>query len=252
MRHRRAIYGLVRGYPGLRKWRYWQLVRRNRALRAHARATGYQGDFLLFHEGNISAIDQEAVTRLSGISLQFIDVSEAFRPDPHHVWTGEARLGLGYSLMCKFNYSDIWKYLDGYDWGCRVDEDVVVKSLPEWENIGLFKTGALSHEAHEPTNETFRAWLEERGWGWAYDHEFPYTNLYMTDLRFWRRPDVRGFLDDVASHEHAIENRWGDLPVLGVALKIFGGWDGRDGVDPVITYYHASHGKLVRRGVIDG
>jgi hypothetical protein len=245
-----VIFGLVRGYKGREKWKYAQLIRRNRALLEYKKQNSFSGDFLLFHEGNIGLVDALGIQILSGLRIKFVNVAKDFCLEPDQIWSGQSGFPLGYSLMCRFNYQRIWDYLGDYQVGCRVDEDVVVSTLPSFDSVGLFKTGALADETHPETNKHLGGWLHERGLGWAYDHKFPYTNLYVTDLAFWRRANVQAFLSQVASNPNSVEYRWGDLPVIGVALKVFGSWDAEQGVSNEIKYFHASHTSMVENGQI--
>ena len=64
------------------------------------------------------------------------------------------------------------------------------------------------------------------------------------------QPEVQEFLRLLGQHEMAIENRWGDLPILGVALKHFGGWIANESICSEITYFHLSHQNKVESGVI--
>jgi hypothetical protein len=64
------------------------------------------------------------------------------------------------------------------------------------------------------------------------------------------QPEVQEFLQLFGEHTMAIENRWGDLPILGVALKHFGDWIADENICDAITYSHLSHQTEVRNGVI--
>ena len=158
--------------------------------------------------------------------------------------------GVGYSLMCRFNYLHVWKYLKGYGTAIRIDEDCELLQFQNSDIKDILITGAISEEAYVPTNESLLPYLESIGLDAFYDHKFPYTNVYATRVEFWLRKDVQDFLKGVASQELSLEDRWGDLPVLGVALKAFGGWKSDQGIDPTISYRHLSHNALVRGGEI--
>jgi len=243
---RAVVFALTRGYEGLQKFRYVRLLLRNRALRRFVGTDGV--DYLLFHEGNISLRDQRALTCLSGLSLQFVNIADSFRLEMHQVWTGASDFPMGYSLMCRFNYEHVWKYLAEYEVGYRVDEDVIVMSLPRKDLGSDMLVGCLSDECHEQTNATLPVKLDAMGLAHFYDHRFPYTNCYVTKMSFWRRPDVQQFVHRIGQDPTAIENRWGDLPVLGVALQSLGSWDPEASVDERISYLHGSHRSSVRGG----
>ena len=243
-----AVFGLVRGYKGLSKWKYVQLLVRNWALAIWRLKSKFSGDFIIFHEGNISRFDQFMLNALSLINLKFVDVSAVWALNEKSRWEGTSDFPLSYSLMCKFNYADLWSFLAPYDVVCRVDEDCIVLKLPEFSNVSLFETGALFEESHPRTNATMPLYLEALGLERFYDHSFPYTNLYVTRTAFWLREPVATFLNAVAGHPDALEYRWGDIPVLGVALKAFGNWDSLDSINSEIAYFHLSHLTKVSQG----
>jgi hypothetical protein len=244
-----AVFALTRGYTGFKKWHYARLVLRNRALRRLV--SPEKVDYLIFHEGNISSFDQTVLARVSGIPILFIDVGDEFKLKSHDVWTGTSDFGLGYSLMCRFNYEHVWKFLNKYEVVYRVDEDVVVISLPFADLDSDMLVGCLSEECHEQTNATLPRKLESMGIANFYDHKFPYTNCYVTKMSFWRSPDVQQFVHRIGEDPMAIENRWGDLPILGVALQSFGSWDPQASVDPRIRYVHGSHRASILGGRLD-
>lgn len=243
-----AVFGLVRGYAGWSKWKYVQLVFRNWALAIWKLKRKFDGDFIIFHEGNITSGDRRALRLLSIVELKFVDVSNVWKPNESSRWEGGSDFPLSYSLMCKFNYSDLWQYLESYEVVCRVDEDCIVLNLPNFDDVKLFEAGALFEESHPRTNATMPAFLETIGLSRYYDQSFPYTNLYLTRTDFWLREDVVEFLNIVSNHPDALEYRWGDIPVLGVALKAFGGWNSLSSVNEKIEYFHLSHLTKVTQG----
>jgi len=246
-----VIFALTRGYCWKHKYRYRFLIRRNSALQKVLLNEVHKYDQILFHEGNISLFDQLLIKFFSNdFSIQFVNVSEDFRIPPGLIWSGMNPFGAGYSLMCRFNYFHVWKYLKGYKTAIRIDEDC---ELLQFQNSGLndiLITGAISEEAYVPTNRSLLPYLESIGLDSFYDHNFPYTNVYATKVEFWLREDVQDFLKKVAFQEVSLEDRWGDLPVLGVALKAFGGWKSDQGIDRSISYRHLSHNAIVRGGQI--
>jgi hypothetical protein len=241
-----AVFALTRGYDGVHKFKYARLLLRNRALR---RLVGTEAaDFILFHEGNISLREQQALALLSGLPLRFVNVAAVYRLGAHQVWTGASDFSMGYSLMCRFNYEHVWKYLSEYEVVCRVDEDVVVTSFPTMDFDSDMLVGCLSDECHEKTNATLPVKLDAMGLAQFYDHRFPYTNCYVTRMNFWRRPEVQQFVQCIGEDATSIENRWGDLPVIGVALQSFGAWNPEVSVDRRISYLHGSHRSSVQGG----
>jgi hypothetical protein len=65
-----------------------------------------------------------------------------------------------------------------------------------------------------------------------------YTNFFITRTSFWFRTDVINFVQKVSEHPHSIQDRWGDLPVIGVVLKMFGSWDYKENIFDESRYEH--------------
>lgn len=245
-----ATFLLTRGYTGLSKLKYLRLIRRNRSIARIGHLQRNDVKHLIFHEGNISRTDMIWIRKFSIVPIEFISIEADFKLRSEDVWTGNSEFPLGYSLMCRFNYLQVWSYLADYRVVCRLDEDCTLRALPNFDDIETLIVGALSDETHTQTNKTLPQHLEQLGLAGFYDHLFPYTNCYVTRVDFWKRTDVQNFLSEVGNHPEALENRWGDLPILGVALKAFGSWDAEAAVDPQIMYRHGSHSSQVAGGVI--
>ena len=177
--------------------------------------------------------------------LHFIDVGKEFLVPKGLRWSNTSDFSLGYSLMCRFQYHGIWKYIAQYKKVVRIDEDCIIKSLPSNIDEILFATGKIEKETHMKTNETLKIKLKAMGMEKFYDHEFPYTNVFIADVPIWMSTPVQNFLATIASDSYCLENRWGDLPVLGVAAKAFGIWKTEPDVKMNIAYFHGSHSLRV-------
>jgi hypothetical protein len=243
-----ATFALTRGYQGGSKIRYFFIIQRNIALRKFFGNDAVT--HILFHEGNISGLDQFIIRTLSMMKIHFIDVSKEFIVQESQIAPSGSRRDVGYRLMCRFQYFDVWKFLDGFDYAYRVDEDCIVISLPRAGEPSIFLTGALSEETHTETNESLYLHFAKQNLEHFYDHKFPYTNCYLTKVSFWLQPHVQEFLRSTAFHERALVDRWGDLPVLGVTLKVFAEWNAEQSVDIDFVYRHQSHNALVSKGTI--
>jgi hypothetical protein len=242
-----AIYALTRGYAGLQKIRYGFIIRRNRALRKVV-PKDLKVDYLLFHEGNIHKIEQFLIQFLSGLKIDFCDVSSVFKPDENQHYNSMSQRDLGYALMCRFHYRDVWRFLAGYDVVYRVDEDCVVEKFPVMKANEFFVTGFVTEETHEDTNATLPQFLETLGLARYYDHEFPYTNFFISRTALWTKPDVQKVLHAIGNHHNALLWRWGDLPVLGTVLKAFYDWNPASDSHYNVSYKHLSHNACVRNG----
>lgn len=74
-----------------------------------------------------------------------------------------------------------------------------------------------------------------------------YSNFYATDLSFWRRPDVRDFLDYVSASGFIYYNRLGDQLVQTAALQLFACPD-KISRNKDFQYTHCSHNVTIPVG----
>lgn len=247
----KVVFCLTRGYIGFGKYHYLKLIVRNNFIRKALKKESDLYDFVIFHEGNVSRTDQFAIKWLSGIKgIQFKKVTNYFEL-PEGVSLGRtSSKGIGYELMCLFQYLKVWSYLSQYDEAVRIDDDCLISKIPKLKKNQIFACASLSAETHEPTNLTLLGHLKEKGFDKYYDHAFPYTNLFVTKINFWRTPEVIEFLGYISRSPNSILNRWGDLPVIGVTLKAFASWDASSAVIPDYEYDHLSHNSRIVNGEV--
>jgi hypothetical protein len=243
-----VFFCLARGYSIGKKHKYLKLVLRNIFLNKYSKFYKNCAN-LIFHEGNITFFDQ-FVIRLSSLNfkIRFIDISELFVVPNSLIWTGKSEYGLGYSLMCRFNYFQIWKLLQDFDTAIRIDDDVLVVSLGNIETDATYVCSKLYKESHIETNTSFYQYLEKRNLESLYDHKFPPNCLYITQVKFWNKQKVNTFLDEISNSPYCLEHRWGDTVVMGVALKKFVKVNSIT-LDHKISYIHLSHNLFVSDGV---
>lgn len=233
---------LTRGYSWKKKYKYLRLIQRNRAIYRLIKDRNENFDHTIFHEGNLSFLDILGIRFFSfPMRIKFVNVKDNFQLGKKHVWSGESKESLGYSLMCRFQYYGIWKLVRNYKKIIRVDEDCILESLPLNMDEINFAVGLLSPETHSQTNNSLIRKLAEMNLEGFYDHRFPYTNVYIADVQIWNNPRVQGFLKWIADDPFSLEHRWGDLPVLGVAAKAFSIWDNTEDVRTDLKYFHGSH-----------
>jgi hypothetical protein len=242
-----AIYALTRGYSGFKRIKYLDLIVRNICI---SRAAKFKYDLILFHEGNIKKIDRQIIKILSVRKIQFINVIDDFKPHKNVSIDLKHNFTLSYSLMCQFQYYHVWKYLKNYSFAMRIDEDCKVKKLSKSLSSQILECGAISNETHSMTNETLPQALKAINFDKFYDQNFPYTNVFLTKIDFWLRDDVQKFLYYIYSHHNSLKFRWGDLPVIGIALKGFGNWEAQKAVNKDFSYSHTSHNNTVKFGRI--
>ena len=242
-----AVYCLARGHESF--FGYRPLIKRNRSLRRSlSSAERARTAFLIFHEGDIGWSHKVLVTLLSGLSARWIDISSLFKPFANQALPTDSSMS-GYSLMCRFQYLQVWQLLENFELAVRVDDDCVIEHMPlELAPESVFETGMTIEDGHEPTNSSLPKLLGPKRMGF-WDDTVPYTNFLITRVSFWLRPDVGAFLKEVGEHEAALKDRWGDHRVMGLALRMFSDWDpGAGGVNPQIDYYHDSHRARVSAG----
>ena len=232
-----VCYLLTRSYRWRSKHHYLLLVMRNRAAKKVLSRHFKNLEFVIFHESSLLKIDMYLIMLLSNMwNLKFIDISSDFSVPDNFIWTGKSEFPLGYSLMCRFHYFHVWKYLKHYEWAIRIDEDCIIESIPDVANLRPFTVGAISSETHSRTNQTLPVLLKEVGADGYYDHKFPYTNVFITQTKYWLQKEVQEFFSYIASDIACLENRWGDLPILGVASK--------DRKSTRLNYSHVSESRM--------
>jgi len=246
-----VIFCLARGYKLFEKYRYAKLILRNLLIKKAAKKDPRRFDVLIFHEGNITRIDQFAIRIFSGNkSIKFIKVSDFFEDGSLSVKSYKNDKTQGYTMMCRFHYGKAWNYLESYEQIIRIDDDCFVSKIPILKEKEIFMCCGISEETHTETNSSLFEYLTEKNLEKYYDHKFPYTNLYITKSNFWKNDSVVNFLKEVLSNPKSIENRWGDMPIIGVTLKTFGKWDYKTSILEDFNYEHFSHRAKVAEGLI--
>lgn len=236
-----AIVCLTRGYGNTGA--YGWLIQRNKAIKEHINKEN-KYPLLIFHEGNIPEDHQKFIKEHSdGQNLEFIDISAT--------WSG------GYEGMCRFQTYDLWNYCAGYDNIMRIDEDCLILECPNdpfdlivGDNVYL--RSVYFAESHSETNAT----LPQRIMGLTgenpdefYNNKFVYTNVSVSNVTFWLRPEMNRILKEIAYSEAQRANRWGDLPVLGSLLNIFA--KGKVGHIEGLKYKHISHNNIIHSNGVD-
>jgi hypothetical protein len=254
-----AIVCLTRGYTDIR--RYDQLIKRNRSIyETINRHRRHQYPLIVWHEGNITLEHQRYIlAREANADVRFIEVSAVFRL-PRGIRESELKEDwpVGYRLMCRFHIFYVWRYSSQFRYVMRLDEDCILISarfdpIESVAKAGLdFAAAAFVQEAHELTNRTFAPfvrkyadsnYLRKRRVNF-YNQSFPYTNLYVTRTAFWLQPQLQHFLYAIMCQRDSLRFRWGDLPVLGVALNMFA-TPSKIARVPNITYRHGSNNLII-------
>lgn len=254
-----AIVVLTRGYEDVA--RYQPLKERNRAIYEHINSrVETQYPVVIWHEGNILPSHQDHILENDQNSdVRFVDVSQRFRlPMGVDIGLFRENWPMGIRLMGRFNTFDIWQLASEFEYVLRVDEDCVIEQIisdpflwAKQKNID-YAASVYVGEGHELTNATLPhfidAYLEHLDMtpihGQPYNQCFPYTNLGLARTAFFLQPEVLRLLKVLVSEQDFYSYRWGDLPVLGVALNLFSEPE-RMAVIPSLIYQHESHSARI-------
>jgi hypothetical protein len=247
-----VIFCLTRGYFGVQKYRYLKLILRNHLISKALKNSNKTFDSMIFHEGNISRLDQFLIKLFSlNFQIKFKAISNYFENYSPLSTPNIFGSSLGYIMMCRFQYGKVWGYLKEYEIVVRIDDDCFISEIPILKENQVFVCAGISEENHQGTNESFFSYLETLKLENFYDHKFPYTNLYATRNSFWQQESVKMFLNSILDNPKSLDHRWGDLPVIGVALKVFADWKYNESILLNFNYNHYSHRSLILNGNID-
>jgi len=252
-----AIFCLTRGYPHIQY--YTKLLERNKQIAKHFSAEDV--DMILFNEGNIPFEHQKYIQVHSDLPLKFVTVPFNFPQSievPYETYKTftDGSCYPGYHLMCEFNTCFVWDYLKGYDVGFRIDEDCIFISenwkerLQEFiQSNDVFRTPGYhkgQRDTHPLTNETLPPFLVSVfGTDTMYNNT-PCSNLYMTKLAFWDKPEVREFLKKIETSQGCLKYRWGDHVLIGSALNLYA--PDQFSIIKNIEYFHQSHNNIIKIG----
>lgn len=233
-----AIVCLTRGYHNLKA--YDSLIERNKSI---LNFIGDKYPLIIFHEGNIPNDHQQYIkSQTPQLHFTFVDISE--------VWVG------GYEAMCRFQAFDVWNYCREFDYIMRIDEDCIILKC-EHDPFDLIAKNVYLRsvyfaESHSETNATLPQRIEELTGAKKedfYNDKFVYTNVSVSSVQFWLEPKMNELLKTISCSNEQLENRWGDLPVLGSLLNIFA--VGRVGYIKGLSYRHLSHNNVINCNGID-
>jgi len=250
-----AVVALTRGYPNDQS-QYQTLIKRNasihKSINQHRNNTA---DIILFHEGNISDLDQHYIKSNSQDEIKFVNVGKYF-DESELVLEGDSKFNFGYRIMCRFNMYYIWDEVKEYDYILRVDEDIEISNFDPFifeimeEKKIKYLTGRFTKETHMLTNKTLPNFLIENtnlNVNKVYNHRNPYTNFYASSVKFWNNDDVKFLLKKIALSDQQIINRWGDHTVQGILLNHK---NTKINLFPKLIYKHISHDLVIKNNFL--
>ena len=279
-----AIFALTRGYSSFQD--YSLLIQRTSSLRQHIKPSiKHSFDFLLFHEGNITAEHQKRLQDFSNTSIKFVDIHAMFtswnetnpyvspvgplgsflvKASPSDIDTGIA-WPTGYRNMCYFYAHlciDILNTL-GYELALRVDEDCTISTSLNlaWDELAndknsLIGTPAMFEESHSKTNKVLPKLLKLSGvsfwhkWLDLYEQNSPmvYSNVNLYFIRnICTNLHCKRFRNTVEASAIIHRFRVGDAPLLFWLSQV-----NKNGLKLInnIEYKHHSHTYDVKNGKV--
>lgn len=256
-----AIVVLTRGYDDLSNYKL--LIMRNRRISKNfylKLSNPEKWDIIIFHEGNITLNHQEYIQSKSpNLPLQFKSIpfknnnSVCSLCPPTKV---SVSFSMGYKNMCYFWSIDFLEYLKDYEYILRIDEDCLIKSIPENiiemykdKNI-VFSSPHFQGDDDFPVivgmKKLFVKYMKKNGLQpQKIDIRCPYTNVMILNIHYFRNNHiVQNILQLIKASNCIFSNRWGDLPIWGHILTLL--------IDPkiyteekFICYLHESHGRMI-------
>jgi hypothetical protein len=264
-----AISVLTKGYDNNNQ--YNTLITRNNLIYDNIiTKSTLQFDMVIFHEGNITAEQQEYISKNSKATLLFRDVkqcaSKAAFDDSKNIYNMELcppnelseRFPVGYKHMCHFWSIDVFEYLSEYQYTIRIDEDcyvdrvdpAVFESVIEQEikfAVPLICTVLDDPNVIVGLEQLLNKFAKDNNITLpvAYaDIKAPNTNFMMLDLDFFRQHEItQKFLLEVENSHGIYSNRWGDAPIWGIILYALASVDFYELSDT--GYLHGSHNHYV-------
>ena len=239
-----VIYGLCLNRD-IRKW--WS----DRLAGIKNIKTKYDVDMKLFVDQD-GSLTQE-VRDIVGNDTEIIDIRKVSTPEIRKLPRFKQGFNIGYKGMCLFYSSEFIHYLDGYDYGIRLDADSIIGSTFEIDNF--IESGKLygyirdKKDSHRETCETLPTEIKK----YINAHNIPikcdessidcwnfYNNFNMSKLSLWRSPQYVHFMNYINANGGIQRHRWGDSTIQANAVKMF--VEQSNIVKFDCAYEHRSHG----------
>jgi hypothetical protein len=255
------------------------LVKRNKSILDHLWSPpgtkyGSLMDVIIFHEGNIWVDHQRYIqSETPQMPISFVNISSVFQEFhvvnnpfcPPSILTKLENTPPGYFSMCYFWFVAFRKYVTGYDWMLRLDEDctlaedsrVAIYGLPEtvhfastqWTNLertNKFDKITAKYEGmvvRGLRNLTITFAQKHNIFDTVNSWKAPYTNVMYVNLRWLRNNTIiDAYTKAVIDTDCIYGNRWGDLPLWGAAILV-----AKEATTRLrLPYYHGSHNVFVK------
>lgn len=212
--------------------------------------TKYQVDMKLFvdQDGSLSNEVQEII----GTETEVIDIRKCPTDEIKKLPRFKQGSNIGYKGMCLFYSSEFIHYLDGYDYGIRLDADSILQSPLEIDDF--IESGRLygyvrdKRDSHRETCETLPKAIKDyvRQNNISIKCEMSdincwnfYNNFNISKLSFWSSDDYQNFMSFINEDGGIQRHRWGDSTIQANAVKMF--CDKENIVKFKFAYEHRSH-----------
>ncbi len=224
-------------------WRtFFQLIHSIFLLKKNCR-WGRKYDITVFHEKTYKVIFI-IIIKLVFNKVKFVKIDletpNNFRNIQYHELTKD--FGEGYRNMCRFFNSEFYKYLDKYDWYCRLDTDSFLIGKNHYDffqfmdsanlqygyiaevldspdvtlNLGDFMN---NYSALGKLNFSNRELLFDTSDN--YTNRVFYTNFEVINLNFFRNYEVQNVLKQIDESGNIYKYRWGDAPLRTFLINAF-------------------------------
>ena len=212
--------------------------------------TKYEVDMKLFvdQDGSLSNEVQEII----GTETEVIDIRKCPTDEIKKLPRFKQGSNIGYKGMCLFYSSEFIHYLDGYDYGIRLDADSILQSPLEIddfvENNRLYGYVRDKRDSHRETCETLPSAI--KSYVKAHNIQIKcnekdincwnfYNNFNISNLSLWRSDNYQHFMNYINADGGIQRHRWGDSTIQANAVKMF--CDKTDIVKFKFAYEHRSH-----------
>ena len=256
---------LTRGYSLKNFNKYCLIIRRNRSIvrTLVVQSQGVRINHYVFHEGDIGAVARMVISFASWpLRLRFVNLAEFFRkfkresnPDNYDKCPEtelSSGFSLGYRAMCAFWINEFLTYLGDYDVVFRIDEDCELRTINFDTVLTPMIEGTVDYcagMAYGLDDPDVTRGLKEFVTDWHEEHPGtrppvlncnPYTNLFLLRPQAVKSvPEALAFLQHVRLSGCVLTNRWGDLPIWGALLSMYGDAI-KSNLAAEVSYFHGA------------
>jgi hypothetical protein len=203
----------------------------------------YQSDVVVFVECNFSKIISDEIEELyDNLTVKYIQLksSSEFNTNDVEFEDGREEYKIGYRHMCQLFFSEIFSYIQGYDWYMRLDTDSFIESsinydlfgyldknnkvygytaeLAEWPPvvIGMGEFFINLIRKHNLKSTFFDKLIEND----RYNLRQIYNNFEIIKISYFNNELVQLLIKEVNKSGNIYKKRWGDSPLRTFILSL--------------------------------